>query len=139
MVSLDIFKSLDREEYETNEGRIRNVKELNEQINEITINHASEELIDLFRQITVPVSKINTIPEVLEEYLVQRRLLTAEDPITGTRITLPPPPHMTPFLEENNRKLSFPPRFGEHNQEIYGKLLGYSQEDLESFKKEKII
>ncbi|MBW2028980.1 MAG: CoA transferase [Deltaproteobacteria bacterium] len=139
MVSLDIFKSLDREEYETNEGRIRNVKELNEQINEITINHASEELIDLFRQITVPVSKINTIPEVLEEYLVQRRLLTAEDPITGTRITLPPPPHMTPFLEENNRKLSFPPRFGEHNQEIYGELLGYSQEDLESFKKEKII
>ena len=44
-----------------------------------------------------------------------------------------------PFLEENDRQLSFPPRFGEHNQEIYEQILGYSKEDLLRFKEKKMI
>jgi crotonobetainyl-CoA:carnitine CoA-transferase CaiB-like acyl-CoA transferase len=45
---------------------------------------------------------------------------------------------MTPYLEGLGRKLSFPPRFGEHNREIYGKL-GYSEEDLGRLKENKVI
>jgi formyl-CoA transferase len=45
---------------------------------------------------------------------------------------------MTPFLEQLDRQLPFPPRFGEHNKEIYGKL-GYSDEDLVRFKENKVI
>jgi formyl-CoA transferase len=87
---------------------------------------------------TLPISKIKTIPEVVADPLVERRLLFAEDQKTGTRITLPPPPNMTPFLEESNRKLPFPPRFGEHNGEIYGQL-GYSNEDLTGLKEKGVI
>jgi formyl-CoA transferase len=126
MVSQDIFKSLDRPEYEKNAGRIGDVKNLNAEINEITRNHTSEELIELFTSITVPVSKIQTVAEVIADPLVEKRLLSAKDPISGMRITLAPPPNMTPFLEASNRQLSFPPRFGENNAEIYGQKLGYS-------------
>jgi len=70
--------------------------------------------------ITVPVSKIQTVTEVIADPLVQKRLLYAQDPVSGTRITLAPPPNMTPFLEASNRQLSFPPRFGENNRQIYG-------------------
>jgi hypothetical protein len=46
---------------------------------------------------------------------------------------------MTPYLEASDRRLSFPPRFGENNQEIYGQLLGYSEEVLAGFKEKGII
>jgi hypothetical protein len=46
---------------------------------------------------------------------------------------------MTPFLEECDRKLSFPPRFGEQNQEIYGDVLGYDEATLAGFKEKGII
>jgi len=138
MVSQDMFKSLDKPEYEKNAGRIKDVDNLNRAINEITKNYTSEELIDLFNSLTLPISKIKTIPEVIADPLVERRLLYAKDAKTNTEITLPPPPNMTPYLEELGRKLPFPPRFGEHNQEIYGKL-GYSQEDLERLKESKVI
>jgi len=138
MVSQEMFKSLDKPEYEKNAGRIQDVDNLNRAINEITRNHTSEELIELFNSITLPISKIKTIPEVVADPLVERRLLFAEDQKTGTRITLPPPPNMTPFLEELNRNLSFPPRFGEHNGELYGQL-GYSNEDLTELKENGVI
>ena len=139
MVSQEMFKSLDKPKYEKNEGRIKDVENLNIGINKITKNYTTEELIDLFNSITLPVSKIKTIPEVVTDPLIERRLLFAEDPRTGTRITLPPPPNMTTYLEQSNRQLSFPPRFGEHNQEIYGQKLGYSDEELQGLKQNGII
>ena len=139
MVSQEMFKSLDKPKYEKNEGRIKDVENLNIGINKITKNYTTEELIDLFNSITLPVSKIKTIPEVVADPLIERRLLFAEDPRTGTRITLPPPPNMTTYLEQSNRQLSFPPRFGEHNQEIYGQKLGYSDEELQGLKQNGII
>lgn len=139
MVSQGLFKSLDRPEYDRNEGRIRDVKNLNRAINAITKDYSSEELMDLFKAITVPVSKIKTISELTEDPLVRKRLLYAQDAITGIRITLAPPPHMPPFLEKNNRLLPFPPRFGEHNREIYGGRLGYSDADLMRLKEKGVL
>jgi crotonobetainyl-CoA:carnitine CoA-transferase CaiB-like acyl-CoA transferase len=139
MVSLDMFKHLDKSEYEKNMGRIKDVENLNRAINEATAQQTSEDLIDLFNSLTLPISKIKTIKEVIEDPLVQRRLLRAKDLNTGTEITLPPPPNMTDYLEELDRKLPFPPRFGEHNREIYGGILGYSDENLNKLKEQKVI
>ncbi len=139
MVSLEQFKSLDKPQYQKNAGRIEDVNNLNRAINEITATQTSEEMIELFTSITVPISKIKTISEVLADPLVQRRLLYAQDPASQTRITLAPPPKMTSFLEESNYQLSFPPRFGEHNQEIYGQQLGCSDEELARLKEKGVI
>ena len=139
MVSQEIFKSLARPAYEKNAGRIEDVKNLNAAINAITKNYSSEELIELFTSITVPVSKIQTVREVIADPLVEKRLLYAQDPVSGMRITLAPPPNMTPFLEASNRQLSFPPRFGENNQEVYGRKLGYSDEALAGLNEKGII
>ena len=139
VVSQDMFKSLAKEEYKKNQGRIADVVNLNKAINAITKKHTSEELIELFNSITVPISKIKNVNEVVEDPLVARRILTCKDPKTGTKVTLAPPPNMTPFLEESDRKLSFPPRFGEQNQEIYGDVLGYDEATLAGFKEKGII
>lgn len=139
MVGEALFKSLDKPEYEKNAGRIKDVENLNRTINAITEKVPTAELIALFNRITLPISKIQTIPEVLKDPLAERRLLSSEDPKTGLKLTLAPPPTMTPYLEEIHRQLSFPPRFGEQNQEIYGKLLGYSDADLARLKEKKVI
>lgn len=139
MVCQEIFKSLDQPSYEKNAGRIKDVKNLNKAINAITRKYSSEELIDLFTAITVPISKIKPISDVIKDPLVASRLLHAQDPATGTRITLAPPPNMTPFLKRSDRQLSFPPRFGEHNRQIYGQKLGYSEDDLARLKENGVI
>ena len=139
MVGQDMFKSLAKEEYKKNNGRIADVINLNKAINDITEQHSSEKLIELFTSITVPISKIKTVNEVVEDPLVARRILSSKDPKTGTKLTLAPPPNMTPFLEEQDRKLSFPPRFGEQNQSIYGDVLGYDKTFLAEFKEKGII
>jgi len=138
MVSQPLFAALDKPEYEKNAGRIADVDNLNAAINTITRQHTSEALIELFTSITVPISKIKTIPEVIADPLVQRILLTAEDPVTGRRITLAPPPNQTAFIEARGRKLGFPPRFGEHNAHYYGRL-GYDAETLDQMKAKGII
>jgi crotonobetainyl-CoA:carnitine CoA-transferase CaiB-like acyl-CoA transferase len=139
MVSQQIFSALDKPEYKNNEGRIKDVNHLNDAITAITRNHSSENLIELFTSISVPISKIKAVKEVIEDPLIQRRLLYAEDPATGTRVTLAPPPNMTSFLEQSDRQLSFPPRFGEQNNEIYGRKLGYSDDDLTRLKQDGVI
>ncbi|MGD8764851.1 MAG: CoA transferase [Desulfobacteraceae bacterium] len=139
MVDQGMFATLDKPEYEKNAGRIEDVNNLNQAINAITQNYTSEELIELFTSITVPISKIKNIEEVISDPLVECRLLFSTDPVSGKQITLAPPPNMTPYLEQSERQLSFPPRFGEQNAEIYGQRLGYSKEELSNFKERGII
>jgi formyl-CoA transferase len=139
MVSLEIFKYLDQPRYVKNAGRIADVKNLNRSISAITRGYPSEELLEKLKAITVPASKINSIREVVADPLVSRRLLFAKDPVTGTRITLAPPPYTTPFVEQSGRALSFPPRLGQHNPEVFGAVLGRTAKDLSELKAKGII
>jgi len=139
LVAQPDFQELDKPEYQKNAGRIADVDNLNQAMNQITVQMTSEKLITLLQSITVPVSKIKSLAEVLQDPLVEKNLLYATDPITNTRITLAPPPNRTSYLEQNQGQLSFPPRFGEHNQAIYGGQLGYNDQALEDLKKKQVI
>jgi len=139
MTKIPGFESLSKKEYERNAGRIADVENLNKAINAVTKKFRTKELIDIFNKATIAISKVNTIEEVVQDPLVKPNLLRSKDPKTGTEITIAPPPLMTPSLKSANRTLSFPPRFGEHNEEIYGSLLGYSSAQLKEFKEKNII
>jgi len=139
MVSQEMFSSLDKAAYKKNQGRIKDVANLNQAINQITRQHTTAELVDLFTAITVPISPIKGVEEVTADPLVQKRLLSSKDAATGIALTLAPPPNMTPFLEDCSRSLTFPPRFGEHNQEIYQDRLGVAADTLAQFKEKGII
>jgi formyl-CoA transferase len=96
-------------------------------------------MIDIFTKATIAISKVNPIEEVVEDPLVKPNLLRSKDSKTGVEITIAPPPINNLYLKSVNRMLSFPPRFGEHNEEIYGGLLGYSAAQLKEFKEKNII
>jgi len=139
LVSLPAFQELDKPEYQKNAGRIADVDNLNQAMNQISAKMTSEALIDLLQSITVPVSKIKSLADVLKDPLVEKKLLHATDPVTSTRITLAPPPNMTDFMKQNQGALSFPPRFGEHNQAIYAEQLGYDEQTLADLKRKQVI
>ncbi|MFH0727242.1 MAG: CaiB/BaiF CoA-transferase family protein [Pseudomonadota bacterium] len=139
MVSQPAFQELDRPEYVTNNARAKDAKNLHAAINAITGKLKSREMIDLFNSIQVPVSKINTIEEVLAEPIVKQKTLRSQDPVSKLELTLAPPPHETSFLKESDGQLSFPPRFGEHNKAIYGDVLGYTDQQLANFKEKGVI
>jgi formyl-CoA transferase len=139
LVSQPVFMALDKPEYEKNAGRIADVNNVNKAMNAITRQMTSEDLIELLQSITVPVSKIKSIENVIQDPLVNKRLLFAKDPITSRKITLTPPPIMNSFIEERGGELMFPPRFGEHNHAIYGQKLGYDTVMLEDLKNRGII
>ncbi len=138
-VKLPGFEVLNRKEYKLNEGRIKDVVNLNKQIEEITRKFSTDELLKMLNKITVPASKINKIEDVLNDQYLQGKFIETEDAKTKFKITLSPPGHNTDFLNKVNRKLSFPPRLGEHNEEIYKDLLGLTDQEITQLKNEKII
>ena len=66
-------------------------------------------------------------------------MVHSKDLRTGTEITLPPPPVITSYVKSVDLKMSFSPRVGEHNQEIYGDILGYSPSKINELKEKNII
>ncbi|MFH1135070.1 MAG: CoA transferase [Pseudomonadota bacterium] len=139
LTGLAEFVELAREEYRTNAGRIKDVHNLNRAMNEVLGRRDSREVINLLNGIGVPVSEIKAIDQVIDDPLVRRALLFSRDPRTGKELTLAPPPVATSFLEEENRRLCFPPRLGEHNLAIYGGVLGKTGEELDDLKEKGVI
>ncbi len=133
------FESLSKKEYERNAGRIGDVDNLNQTINDITNGFTTEDLMDIFNKATIPISKVNSIEEVVEDPFVKPNLIRSKDPKSGVEITVAPSPINTSFLKSVNHMLSFPPRFGEHNEEVFGGLLGYSKNQLKELKEKNII
>lgn len=138
MVSQADFQSLSKPEYEKNSGRISDGANVHAAIIAIMRQQPSSRWIDLFQSIGVPVSKINNISEVIEDPGVKKNLLHAEDPVSKMKITLAPPANRTPFIVQSGGNLTFPPRFGEHNEAIFGEL-GYTGEDLSQLRKKGVI
>jgi len=132
------FSHLKLPKYEKNAGRIADVEHLNQEITKVTKTITTDEIIRKFTEATIPISKVNTMEDVIEDPLIKDALITATDARSGLSVQLPPPVVTTDYLKSTNLQLSFPPRFGEHNEEIYGQL-GYSDEDLKGFKEKGII
>lgn len=139
MVSIPAFKELDMPQYERNAGRIADKELLNKKIEQVTSKFSCDELVAMFREKRIPIAKINTIRDVIDDPLVKGWLLKTKDPITGIEVILAPPPYMTSYLLSTGKTLSFPPRLGEHNEEIYCGVLNLSKSELEILKEQAII
>jgi crotonobetainyl-CoA:carnitine CoA-transferase CaiB-like acyl-CoA transferase len=138
-VSLPEFSFLSKDEYRKNAGRIADVVNLNNGISSVTQTMTTEKALNLMNSIGVAASKINTVGDVADDPLIKDKLLNAVDTKSGFQLTLAPPPVSTEFLESQGRKLSFPPRFGEHNEKILGGELGISAEELGALKANGVI
>lgn len=122
LVSTREFASLAREEYRRNAGRIAARADVNRALAEVLRTRETREWIEFFRPLGVPISRVNTLREVVADRSVGEQMITARDPRTGMVIHLPAPAVMTDFLREKRLTMTFPPRLGEHNDTVLGGL-----------------
>ena len=131
MLEFPDFEVLDKPEYSTNNSRTDHANQLTNDINSILQDKHTADILKMFKKAKIPISEVCTIKDVLEDSYLSSKLLRTKDHKTGLEVTLAPPP-VKPISKPN---LSFPPRFAEHNKEIYA-TIGYDDIDL---KKKGII
>jgi len=130
------FEGLSSPEYRRNAGRIADVERLNRRMSDCTRAIMSDDLITALNRIGVPVARVNTLSDVLAEPLARDSLLRVRDDRTETELVLAP---VAEVSDGTAATLSFPPRLGEHNEMIYGEVLGYERGQLSELKERGVI
>jgi formyl-CoA transferase len=133
LTKIPAFAGLGRPEWASNAGRIAEAPRLCRDLGERVARLQTAEAQALLREAGVPVSRVNTLADVVADPLVARSLVHVRDPRTGLTVALPAPPVGDPPA------LAFPPRLGEHNEAIYGGALGYPPERLADLRQRRII
>ena len=130
------FESLAEPEYQRNAGRIADVGRLNARIADCTRQLTTIELLAALNRIGVPVAKLNSLNDVLEEPLLKKAFTRVKDARSGTEVVLPP---LAVVSDEGRAELAFPPRLGEHNEAIYGEVLGMNSQHIQALRERGTI
>lgn len=124
--------------FSTNDRRRKNKKELLPMLESIFLEKTSSEWLKLASEEGIPSAPVNTIDKVISDpqLLARNMLVEVDHPSYGKVKILGNPVKMSGLTEET---FAAAPTLGEHNQEILSGLLGYSQEEIDKLKKDKII
>jgi len=100
-----------------------------------------EHWLKVFVQHNVPAGPVNSVDEVASDpELIARGLFYTARRITESGEQRIPQVGLGIAVDDNNASYrSAPPRLGEHNDVVLGKLLGYDDERIEQLKFKKII
>ena len=139
-----LAKAMGREElandprYRTGDVRVENREQVDGMVSEWTSSIDLIELVELLDEQEVPVSPINSIADIFEDPHIEARgsIIEVDDPVLGkTKM-----PGVVPRLSESPGRVErLAPSLGQHNQEIYGDLLGYDAEKLSALEGEGVI
>jgi formyl-CoA transferase len=132
LAALPAFAGVDRPAYAVNAGRIADVARLHAALAARFAVLTTAEALRLLRGAGVPVAAVASLAEVLQDPLVVGELVLVRDPRTGVTVSLPAPPTGAP------RSLRFPPRLGEHNDDVYGGL-GYDAARVADLRRRGVI
>jgi len=122
----------DDPKFSGNPGRVAHAKELDALIGawagSVSINEALEQM----DAVNIPATKIYSIADCAsdQQYLDRDMILEVDDPIFGKVLH----PGVVPLVDGMDRAaaIRWPgPEVGAHNKEVYGNLLGYTEDDLE--------
>ncbi|UCG70357.1 MAG: CoA transferase [Thermoplasmata archaeon] len=125
IVNCQGFETLNKPEYKTNNQRKTNEEQMDKELKEVMSGMKTEDVLSQFRIVKIPISRVNLVPDVLKDPYMNSKLLTIKDPKSELSVSLAPPPVTT----QSKVTLKFPPRIGEHNQEIYSSI-GYNMDEL---------
>jgi CoA:oxalate CoA-transferase len=139
-----LLKVLGREDmaqdprFQGDHRRVKNYHSIYPMLSEWVEGKTAAEVESILNDAGVPCCKVNTIPEVVDNPQVKANEMIVEleqpgigpVPVTGVPIKL----SLTPGKIETRA-----PLLGEHNEEIYCGLLGYSKEELQQLKQDGII
>jgi len=124
-VKIPAFREFDRPEFVTNNLRQAGRRKLEADIGICFFAHGTDQLMDRLTASKVPAAPVHTIAQTLTIDDLSKRLLRLHDDRTGLEMALAPPPVLPTVMPE----LTLPPKLGEQNEKIYGRL-GYDIAEL---------
>lgn len=133
------YKNIARDErFDTVEKRLQNRPILWPYLDQLFAAKTREEWMQEMLAGDMPHAPIYNIAEALQDpqLLFRKMVVEVDQPYWGKYQTLGMPLKMTQLQKE---RFDPPPKIGEHNEEIFGKLLGYSKEKIEELRAEKVI
>jgi CoA:oxalate CoA-transferase len=140
----NVLKAIEREDLSDDERfrsrvlRAKNMADVESVMNNWLKDKTVEEALDVFKKFQVPCSPVPTFEEVANDPQILHRemIIEVEQPVSG-KVKLSGSVYKM-SKTPGNRKFSIP-LVGEHNQEIYGELLGLDKNKIETFKEKGII
>jgi succinyl-CoA--D-citramalate CoA-transferase len=126
------------ERYATHNARGENQEELDSMISGWTKEHTVDEVLEVLKEAGVPASKVFTAEDMVEDphYAARENVVTVQDPEIGPF----PMQNVVPRLIETPGKVRWTgPALGQHNDEVYGEVLGLSEEEREALRERGVI
>ncbi len=124
--------------YATREARVAHMYEVDALIEEWTKHHSRNDIATQMVALKVPCAPVRDLAEVVvDENMHARRSLEWVDHPQMGRVVLPNSPIVFEDVERHKIEPSLP--LGACNDEIYGKLLGHSAEELAELRAEGVI
>jgi succinyl-CoA--D-citramalate CoA-transferase len=126
------------ERYATHNARGENQEELDDMISGWTKENTVDEVLEVLKEAGVPASKVFTAKDMVEDphYAARENVVTVEDPEMGPF----PMQNVVPRLNETPGKVRWTgPSLGQHNDEVYGEVLGLSEEEREALRERGVI
>ncbi len=102
------------------------------------MNHTKEEIFRRGQALSCPIAPVNTAADIYhsEQFKARNFFVEMEHPAVGK---IPFPSSSFRFSKTPWKLVQAAPLLGEHNEEIYGRLLGISKEELANLKNKGII
>jgi formyl-CoA transferase len=126
-------------DYKLNRDRVKNNEAVKKIVEEWSSNRMSGEIVDTLLGAGIPAAPIYTIPQVAsdphiggarEMFVKVVHPKAGETTLTGSHIK----------LSDTKPSMRIPsPGLGQHNEEILGKMLGLTAEDLKALKSDGVI
>ncbi|GAC1460454.1 MAG: CaiB/BaiF CoA-transferase family protein [Ktedonobacteraceae bacterium] len=124
--------------YRTNKERAENSAELDSLIGNWTKQYPLREVLHHLEEASIPAGPIYSIADIAhdEQYKAREMILSAEIEGIGSVAM----PGLVPKLSETPGAIEwYGGAVGAHNQEVYGKLLGLSSEEIEHLVRQGVI
>jgi succinyl-CoA---D-citramalate CoA-transferase len=126
------------ERYNTHNARGENQEELDDEISNWTKERAVEEVLETMEEAGVPAGKLFTAKDMVEDphYAARENVVEIEDPEIGPF----PMQNVVPRLNRTPGKVRRTgPRLGEHNDEVYGEILGLDEKERDGLRERGVI
>lgn len=126
------------ERYATHHARGEHMEELDRMISDWTRKRTGEEALSAMREAGVPAGKVYTIADMVEDphYAARENIVHVEDPEIGPV----PMQNVVPRLTDTPGEVRWTgPALGQHNEEIYGGILGLSGKEQENLRERGVI
>lgn len=136
--ALDHPEWAEDERFATHHARGENMEKLDAMISDWSRDRTVEEVLDAMEEAGVPAGKVFTAEDMLSDphYAARENVIRVEDPDIGEF----PMQNVVPRLSETPGAVRWTgPRLGEHNDEVYGKVLELDDDERQSLRERGTI